>query len=1146
MRKKSILQVVCTAMMLLLCSGMASALNVSHYATQSKLATGKWVKISIPETGVYEITNNELREMGFNNPSSVRLYGFGGNRISEVLNGLATDDLVSVPLMRTGDKICFYGNGPIRFTYTNYSTNPRFSREFNPYAQEACYFLTEDGSADNLIAFKPLVTLTSYIDKPTSMTYLYHEKELISIGKSGKEMMGEDFLNDRLLVDYYLPNLADSTIMVQTALAAYPDSVSYANALIHSGGATDMTVYSSSMARLEMPTSLEFYSAAAPYGLVRLTHPAEHGQFEPIVTSDAEDNSLSLARLDYFIITYTHDNIIREEDDNQTIMAYAKPKGTERFLLPGATSSTVVWLINDTKSPLMMHLEPYNDASGDGYSFCSTSSSRAVYVAFDPAKTLKKISKFETVANQNLHGMETPELLILTDKIFHEQAERIAEMHRVIDGIDVAVVDQDQVFNEFSSGTRDAMAYRLFCKMLYDRNPEKFKHLLLVGTGSLDNREIFGEHPGFLLTYQSDNSNSESNSYTTDDFFGFLADNSGTDLATDRLSISVGRISCVDVEEAKNDVDKLIEYYTNPDYGVWRNNTMVFSDSPDKGKYMFHGEGYKNQIDNALSTGMHVSTVHNSMYPRSTTQPNTDFTRREAVVGKQKLSRIFKNGVYFGTYVGHAGITGYTKYNKMWVTTDVINTPMRYLPIMSTACCDVARFDGDQRGVAEHMFHMRNGGAIALMTASRTVYSNYNDKLNTRFINALFSNATQGRMPTLGEAFVESKQYDELNKLKFLLLGDPAMRINYPVSRFNITKINTTNMTSASAMAQISPLMRFDIEARVLDNNGTLDSGFNGDATVTLYDKEDYFTTVNDKVNGVSTDRDIYTDREKLAEVSGRVVNGVFHGQMIVPEHPEASNETVLLRVYAHQDNSSVMVNGFTKNITMLPYNEQNAIEDDTAPVVNSMFINDEITFVNGAIIAPDAILYISASDDQGINVQSNSVDQGMNLMLDGGKVSYNDVNCFVTTDDNGRVVNVEYPLSNLSEGQHTLTFTVCDLLGNLATRSITFIVGQNMAADIVADKLPAYLNDVVSFDLKDSELSVNTNFIVRVTDATGKLMWMTTTDSFPVTWDMKDQNGNKVPAGLYRYFGTYNNGTNYGGTPINKLIVLDPVKTEM
>ena len=207
------------------------------------------------------------------------------------------------------------------------------------------------------------------------------------------------------------------------------------------------------------------------------------------------------------------------------------------------------------------------------------------------------------------------------------------------------------------------------------------------------------------------------------------------------------------------------------------------------------------------------------------------------------------------------------------------------------------------------------------------------------------------------------------------------------------------------------------------------------------------------------------------------------------------------------------------------------------------MFINDEATFANGAIIAPESILYISASDDQGISLQANSIDKDMTLLLD-GKESYGDVNCYVTAGEDGKLVNIEYPLANLTEGQHTLTFIVYDMLGNSATHTITFIVGQNSASNIVADKLPAYVNGEVNFDVEDSKLHGNTNYILRVTDASGKLVWMTTTDNLPVTWDMKDMNGNSVPAGLYRYFGTYNDGINYGGTPINKLIVLDPVKT--
>jgi hypothetical protein len=286
----------------------------------------------------------------------------------------------------------------------------------------------------------------------------------------------------------------------------------------------------------------------------------------------------------------------------------------------------------------------------------------------------------------------------------------------------VAVVDHEKIFNEFSSGVRDGMAYRLLCKMLYDRDGAKFKNLLLFGTGSFDNREVMGKHPTNLLTYQSDNSNYEDYSFTTDDFFGFLDDNSGINISNDKLRIGVGRITCADEDEARSDVDKIVEYYANPDYGVWRNNTMVMSDSPDNGKYMFQGQGYKDQIDNKLNTGMHVNTVHNSMYPRSTTQPSYAVDRKMATEAKQQLAYQLKAGTYFATYVGHAGAVSFTKTSKMWTTGDVSLPVYPHYPIMSTACCDVAHYDNDTRGIAELMFHKRDGGAIALLTSSRMVF----------------------------------------------------------------------------------------------------------------------------------------------------------------------------------------------------------------------------------------------------------------------------------------------------------------------------------------------------------------------------------------------------------------------------------------
>lgn len=186
---------------------------------------------------------------------------------------------------------------------------------------------------------------------------------------------------------------------------------------------------------------------------------------------------------------------------------------------------------------------------------------------------------------------------------------------------------------------------------------------------------------------------------------------------------------------------------------------------------------------------------------------------------------------------------------------------------------------------------------------------------------------------------------------------------------------------------------------------------------MTLYDREKQFTTLSFTVLDEKIERNIYFDRPKLAEVTGRVVNGEFTGMMIAPQSPLALNEGVLLRVYAHKDGTDYMVNGLTKQVKMLPYDEATAISDTQAPVITAMFVNDESTFTDGAMIAPNAMLYITASDDEAINMQSNSVQSSMKLQLDGGKTSYNDVTCYATVGDDGKTVNVEFPLSSLSEG---------------------------------------------------------------------------------------------------------------------------------
>ena len=134
--------------------------------------------------------------------------------------------------------------------------------------------------------------------------------------------------------------------------------------------------------------------------------------------------------------------------------------------------------------------------------------------------------------------------------------------------------------------------------------------------------------------------------------------------------------------------------------------------------------------------------------------------------------------------------------------------------------------------------------------------------------------------------------------------------------------------------------------------------------------------------------------------------------------------------------------------------------------------------------------------------------------------------------------MEIAFPMKNLTLGQHTLTFTVHDVAGNETSHTIKFFVGANNAVALSTAEIPAI--DKATF-LLDASTQNTPTVHLKVTDAAGNLVWAKKTDKFPYTWDLKDKNGNKLAPGLYRYFGTYETSTEYGGTPIEKLIVIDP-----
>lgn len=1143
-----------------------SAFPTSNYATQSVLASGRWVKVAVPTTGMYQITYDELSQMGFSSPANVKVFGMGGKMISEVLDGSVTDDLAQIPAITVNNKLVFYGVGPVGMTLKSDASSGTFhyERTINPYSLNGYYFLTEDVGSPLSPTLSSRTPTGSNV-RATSYDYWYHEVDEINLGMSGKTFLGETLASssaaayaadEQCWIDCNLPGIDGSrSLCVQVSAGVL---ASGGSAYIHTNVAMGDTVFEvpfkTTQTRIYPKSDgSTFFNQASPYIAV----PAFSNKLflssmriNPWIETPYAQRAES-AHLDYAIITYTRSNVLAGA--SQVRMGVSSPQPSDIILLPDAGDNIQVWNVDAPSQPMRMNVRDYSNDDYEGKAFAPDRmvSSSSSFVMFDPTAELLSVSGYETVANQNIHAAVTPNLVIVTSTPFLAQAERVAELHRELDGMDVLVVDQKQVFNEFSSGTPDAMAVRMMCKMFYDRDSEKFRYLLLMGPGTYDNRGITGKRDNVVITYESTSSVREDDSYACDDFYGLLVDNSGYEPASDLLCLGVGRMTGASDFEMKSDVDKLEEYLRNNDYGVWRNNALLACDTGDNDLHMFQAEQTKLLMDDELATGIMVNRVFNDQFARSTTEDYvSSATSRTASEAKKHWSDLLKQGQYFMSYIGHAGPTTYTKAAHMWTVADVNSTSYKYLPIMTTACCDVARYDGGVQGIAEQMFHKRDGGAIALLTSCRAVYATDNDALNRAFIRSMFTYNSTGDFPRLGDAYMAAKRSfgttKNVNKMAFLLLGDPALKINYPKPLFNLTKVKTYNAESVPNDVTAYPLETVHLEAQVVKPGTTeVDATFNGDATLTIYDRERVFkSNVANKVDNRRDTISVYYPRNKLVEIAGRVNAGVFTADVTMPRYTEAIapsglNTALLISLYANRDNSTEMVNGNYNKLRMGLYDESKASVDEKAPVVETMaFVGHESEDL--PVISSAATINIVVTDNLGLNVQTHSVGNKMQLSIDGGATTVADIASVAVLSDGARRAVINYPLSDLEVGDHTATFVAYDLHGNQVSRSLNFTVEEFAGADLnVNDRA---VTTSASFDFVNPTTE-DVTVRVKVLDIAGNLVWTTVTDSFPVTWDLKDLDGNAVEPGLYKYSSIYRGANAYGGTPLKELIVLPAVQ---
>lgn len=1081
----------------------AYSLDVSHYAQNSVLSSGRWVKIKVSKAGMQLVSDSELKTMGFSDPSKVNVYGTGGRMLSEELSEENYDDLPLLPSVRDRRGLLFYAVDNIRWNSSSRRSSE--AHELNPYCSDSYYFLSDREAEVKQMPKADTRPGKSGMEYTTYTHTLLHERNLQAPSDCGRMLFGEDFRSKRTQsFDFELPGRAGG---VST------DNVSVKFATKTKSGSSIITLKSGdSRSSFTVPACTEQFIMTSEGNL---SLQGSDGKISVSVDFNG-GGAIFTARLDYIKVNYQR----RIELTGGEIHFYDNFNRMRSVSVGGCTAETRIWDVTDPCRPQEVEYE----LSGNTAHFVPTGGWRE-YVAFDPSSAGASVSRVGMVANQDIHSMESPDMVIISPALYMNAAKKLALLHEEADGMKVHILTPEDVYNEFSGGHPDVLAFRRLLKMWYDRPGErKIRYCMLMGRGSYDSQAIssgvaaMGYKP--LPMWQSPTGDSEVLAYSTDDIIGQLEDCTLQDYNIEgaAMQVAVGRLPVKTAREADLLAEKIDRYVRKPNYGEWRNNVMIIADDSDNSIHFDQSQDIY-AIFSRKAPHFQYERLYFDAYNLEYTSVGQTYP-----AAKERMMKRWNEGVVYTNYIGHASWSSMS-HEKMLTWEDINSFTNENPFFFYGATCGFGFWDGDNVSAAEILLLNPKAGTIGSIIASRTVYMTPNGELNRRIAEWLFSDDGDGNNLRVGDAFVKGKNgYYNGNKLRYCLMSDPALRLPKPGRTVDITSINGASVSGSGDFQEVTALSRVELKGTVCRSDGAIDTDFNGTMQISLYDAE---RPIETNGNGETGKVEIYNDRKtRLNLVAAKVTGGEWTATLNIPAEIENNYSPARIVAYAYS-NKGEEAHGSTEQLYVYGFPEEESA-DTEGPKIESIYLNHP-GFRAGEMVNSCPVVHIRVSDESGINVSDYGVGHKMLITLDGKRI-FDDVNTYYQPDtEDPTAGTVVYPLPELESGEHRLGFTVYDNANNCSIAELEFGVGavrDPVIRNLGTDVNPA--STAVVFSLEIDHPNTDMKCMLEVFDLSGRKVWMDTQNirsnmrgGMEAGWDLRDGSGRRVPRGIYLYRAT-------------------------
>lgn len=1118
----------------------ARKLTATHdYASSSVLAVGNWYKLGVSQDGIYRITYDDLQTLGMDvnsiDPRRINIYGNGGGMLPQPNDIFRHDDLQQNAIevvgeadgsFDQGDYIIFYAKGPHTWVEDTTSCG-KFRHIFNAYSDKAYYFITVDRGMGRRVETVVQASGSATNTATTFTDYQFHETDNVNLLKSGRDWYGEEFdIQTSYAFDFGFSNVTNEQGYL---------SVRFIGQSSTSGTAYSVKVNGTSVVSQHTLSRVNGgYDSVAIPGRDCVPVSFSSGNTNVNITYYKAGNASAVGWLDYIeIILKRNLSMAGGQMAFRNLETVGVGNITD-FKISNANGALKIWEVTDPTNVSRRDMS----LQGSVASFKVETDSLRQFVAFNGNSFLTP-ELVGSVPNQNLHGLDQANMIIISHPDFLSEAQRLADFHQQSETspLSVHIVTPEQVFNEFSSGAQDVSAIRDFVKMFYDRSnswEDLPRYLLLFGDASYDYKDILADNTNYVPTYESPESLTPTISYASDDYYGLLDPDEGewTSSANDALDIGVGRFVARTLDDARAIVDKIYRYdelliasvntnanccdgtngTTNtPD---WRNRIVFIADDEDSNMHI-------NQADQ-------LATMVDTMYPEyNLTKIYFDAYVEESTPGGQRYPEVttaintaVQRGALILNYTGHGGELGWAHERVLGVSDITGWTNIDNLPVFVTATCEFTRYDDPERiSAGEWVLLNPNGGGIALFTTSRLVYSAPNFTLNKNFYLNLLVEQQWGP-PTMGDVIRMTKVASggSVNNRNFSLMGDPAQRLSFPLHKVETLTINGDDINSVTDT--INALQLVTVTGTMQNRNGQPMPEFNGVVYPTVFDKASVVSTLaNDPASNV---RQFTVQKNLIYKGKASVTDGNFSFSFVVPRDISYNYDFGRISYYAEGNNTNA--NGYYEEFVIGGSNDS-AVVDGVGPTVR-LYMNNE-SFAYGGTTDENPSLYAVVSDTNGINTVGNGIGHDITAVLDDNTTSTLNLNDFYQSDlDSYQSGKVVYPFSNLSEGTHNLKLKVWDVYNNSSDAYTEFVVAKS--ADLALEHVLNYPNPFTtrtSFMFEHNQPCNSLDVQVQIFTVSGKLV-KTISETVlssgfrndPIEWDGLDDYGQKIGRGVYLY----------------------------